>query len=702
MKRLILKHEYKVKHITNPYIAGGNVVTDYLPYNHIKITTKLMDVGEAEITFPNGWRRAGGGKDILTRTQFDKGDIIEIWRDKELIFSGLVFKNIKLTLDTVVISLVSHIWLLTQQYTRKESYTEEPADTVKRFLKGKTYALHDNFNRDDSDDPGSLWTEVNGDWDIVSNQLKLISGGGPEEGITTASFDLSDGVIISADMDLTTDVVNKGVSLYCPNTSNDMTIFFDTDNNLLAFTAMRNGSSIATYYEFNDTIFYGYGSYIYPSGIFHCCWQIYTTISGSNTRYHIKIWMDDELKYFIYFDTATSGDPFTNGKLVLAGANGDVFDNISLQNSVQLIAEGDIDNYGSNKTTSVSYETLFNAIHQRVKPQLSSTDDLATTWEWKENPVAHDVDNPTAPHASLDFKNRVGTDRDITLSTKEENLSNADTTISFDQIKTNLIALGAGTAAVEETGQIMAESVDLDLFDEVGLILTTLYQASDEIDYARLKSMANLWLGKYSAANENMVVDAIDYEKRGFQIGDGYIIDIEQLDTDRSTRYRVLNEERDISPDGAEILNINVKDEKRSFRMEVLKYLREITNKARYPQSGYVDLNYNYIRDDAVAVDAKTTSNKNINFDTGIHASVNKINWNIEVEAGTAVWKLWIDGVDVTSYVFGSSTVTGHKFNQDLTSWMSSIENHTIEIQNKDVAPKNIGMWGVCILERAR
>ena len=121
MKRLLLKHIYKIRHITNPYRAGGNVITDDIPYIEIIVSKRLMEIGQATITLPNGWIKADG-KNILTRTFFDEGDIIEIWRDKELYFSGVIFKTIELSFETVVINLFSHIWFLTQQYTGVESY----------------------------------------------------------------------------------------------------------------------------------------------------------------------------------------------------------------------------------------------------------------------------------------------------------------------------------------------------------------------------------------------------------------------------------------------------------------------------------------------------------------------------------------------------------------------------------------------------
>lgn len=38
-------------------------------------------------------------------------------------------------------------------------------------------AVSDDFNRVDNDDPGSDWTEIDGDWDILSNQLRSNAGG---------------------------------------------------------------------------------------------------------------------------------------------------------------------------------------------------------------------------------------------------------------------------------------------------------------------------------------------------------------------------------------------------------------------------------------------------------------------------------------------------------------------------------------------
>ena len=94
--RKLIKHSYTVKFINrttgvvfdSPFIAGS-----YL--------SQLCEIGEFEITVPNGWvqdRTTGAQK--LTRNEIIRFDIVQIFRDSTIVFSGIVLA-IKRDLSTI-------------------------------------------------------------------------------------------------------------------------------------------------------------------------------------------------------------------------------------------------------------------------------------------------------------------------------------------------------------------------------------------------------------------------------------------------------------------------------------------------------------------------------------------------------------------------------------------------------------------------
>ncbi len=820
IKRTLTRHSYSLDHISNPKISGGGVKTENIPYLSGYYLDDLMEIGEAEIIFPNSWVKAGS-KNVLLRNLFSKYDIIQIWRDKVVVFTGLIADDMELTFSTIKVKLKSNIFLLTEQYTGVESYTEEPSNSVKRFLKWWNYSFKDNFNRTSL---GDDWTVVAGNVTIDANKLSLAGSGGynPQVRRTATlsnwiqdfelNFKMSEvpGVTLitirpdsagdtteltpsaganwqnvdeaTSDEDVTynyTTSSTSGFRMDLYNLSASGLGAGDSINGLTIKARVRcptpsGGDLVDIYIKQNGQMFHSgrmattsdYMTFEYrwpvnpatqnqwtqaevdalQAGVELSTWaasritQLEELIEKQQPELKIKFpyidasneitldfrnvagsqlylekivggvsrWKVESTKLIspnatikvtrlkdiitIYIDGISEIEKIDNRELenqpgyllfrgeAVTGINA-YFDDVILKIKEQVITEGTINSFGTTKTTSVSYETLYNAIDKRVRTQLNSTDSLATTWEWKENHLTFDANNPTNPRASLDFKNRIGTNKDVTLSIKEKNISDAKTRFAFSQFKTNLIALGAGTTAVGAQGQPVYESYDFDSYDEIGMILQTLYQLSDETNYSNLVTLAGLWLGKYKDIQENIAVDPIDYENKGFSVGDGYVIDIPELLTDKSTYYRIMSEKREFSPDGAEKITVNWKYKQRSFLREVEKLYRESVNKARYNQGTYVT--QNYVRDDeSVAAAAKTTKNKTITFRDGIHSGVKLVNWNVYCSDSSVPWSIWVDSTDRTNSIFGSATVTGNRNNIDLTQYMTSIGDHTIEVRN--------------------
>ena len=688
--RKFIKHTHRIKSIVRS--SGATFACPFISGSYMY---QLQDIGEFEITIPNGWvKDQDSGIQKLTRNEIAKYDVIQIIRDSTVVFSGIVLK-IKRRYNTITISGPSEAWLLTKQHTPLISYTEEPATTVKRFLKGYDYKIKDAFaNLDD-------WTNNgNHDWSIVASQAVAdpdTTGSNDNalmthdtsptaaewdeaiiefdiEDITYAGNDLLDFFVIWARVDATDSrMFNIQVNNESTGPNDFSTSFFLKVNE-------TTPAIIETSYETaldNSVLFTGGNIKIVITGL------------------SVEVFIDGVSKMVGDF----TGFPSGAGDLRLRAleSNSDTqitIDNLHVRTSKQLISEGTIDNFGSNKTTKVSYETLYKAIDERIRKQLASTESNITWWEWKENPVAY-VDSST-PCANMDFKNRIGSDKDIQLSVTEQNLRNFESEENWESFVTDILALGAGNADAEGTGQNFSRAVDFDAYTTSGFILESIYQLSEEQTIATLKAMAALWLGRRATFHENIQVDPVDYESKGFDIGDAYKIKIPELNLDGLTSYRIINERRDFRPEGAETVTVNWKDKTRSFRDALRDELRQQKSKARYDQGTYIIQNFNKGDDESLDDDDVSTINMNLNFTTALYSGVKKVIWNFEQDSGS--YLVLIDSVDRTDELFGAATVNTDKTDVDITRFLTRLTTHTITLQNKNGDTQSFNLYGDCEL----
>lgn len=686
-KRRTVKHDYMVR-IIRP--STGVIFT--CPHLGGYYVNELTDIGQAEIRLPNTWvkdRETGIQK--LVRNQVNQFDILQIFRDSAIVFSGLVL-GLKKSLSSIIIKAPSAIWLLTKQVTRKESYTEEPATTLKRFLKGRDYAFKDNFNR--TTGIGANWTTYASTyWGITGNQLRssgvfynedAIQLDDARQGIkSAASYSYADYNGAEFEFDLVFSHSADYMHLYILHYSTSKYIVVEVDASSY-ISVYDNTGAVQT---FNHKAFT-------TTQVYH----VKCTILGSSTTQTVTVFLDGVQILSKEFAFTDANFPCYFGLQSRHGTGGvtsniDV-DNFKFSKVKQIIAEGTIGNFGSSKTTSVSYETLFNAIDKRIRLQCASSDELANHWEWKENPVAF-VSSST-PCASLDFASRIGTNKDVTLSIEEKNLSEFEAEEDWESFVTDVLALGAGTGAPEKAGQNLYHAYDLDAYDFSNYILEALYQLSEEQTYATLKSLATLWLGKRTKYLENIKVNPIDYEAQGFSVGDGYLLDIPELGIDTSTYYRVMNERRDFSAEGAETITINWKDKQKSFWDAIREELRQGINKQRYDQGAYVAVNIAYEPEDPVAT-ATYARERFFKFNCADYLEVKKATFSVHTDCTN--WTLEIDATDRTQELFGAATLSGDKVDTDVTRFVSEVgTEHSIKPYNNHADSHHFNTWGDSIV----
>lgn len=672
-KTIIQNHSYKVEFIRN---STGVVFTP--PIVSGWYLNKLCEIGEAEIALPNEWVRdseTGQQKHPLREISAKLADVIQIWRDSELVFSGVVRRLTK-RFDTLTFYCKSQLWWLTTQHTLVERYTEEPATTVGRFLVGWDYWHKDDFNRAAI---GSDYT-FEAPWTINSNQLYISdTSGAYKDCYYNTNNSNWDNAIIEFDLTKNFDTAHYLRVLYS---------LVGDPTDALGFTYYQtSATNRIMFVEYDDIHHRGITKIELDDSTQTKIRIVSRTVAGTTT---VKVSMDGIEIINESMSKSTSTARFELQSRVDSASDWIKIDNLKIYKEKQLISEGTLDSFGSSKTTSVSYETLFNAIDQRTRRQLNSTDDLNSYWEFFENPVAY-VDS-TTPGASLDFSERIGSNKNIILSIDEKNLKNFESVEDWDAFATDVIALGAGTSEMDAAGQSVARSSDFDAYDDILFIKEVLYQLSEETNFSNLQTLATLWLGRRTTFHENIKVDPIDYEKRGFQIGDAYKIDIEQLGLDTSTYYRIINEKRSFSQEGSEALVVNWKDKTRSFIDTLRAELRQQLNKARYGQGNYVDYNISYLISVAVADDAYSDV-RYFKFNSEIHLAVKKAWFNVDI--GAAVnWIIEIDGIDRTDALFGSAEKVGDALKIDITAYVTSIAAHSIRIQNKEGSAQNIATWG--------
>jgi len=690
--RKFTKHTHRVKSIVRS--TGKTFAAPFISGFYIY---HLHGLGEFEITIPNGWvKDQDSGINKLTRNEINKFDVIQIIRDSTIVFSGIALK-FKRRFNTITISGPSEAWLLTKQHTTVQSFTEEPADTVKRFLKGRDYKIKDNFNRASL---GGDWTnDGNHNWVIVSNQLFAdpdVSGSNDNALMTHDTSPTAaewDDCTIEFDIEDITVTTGVGGSLF------EFSVIWArvdaTDSRSFVITLDNEASGagdIRTTFEFrvNETTPATIALAFRDNEIF-TGGHIKIVVSGLS----VEVFIDNVSLMTGDFTGFASGAGDLRLRAFEANAPTSItIDNLHVRIPKQLISEGTIDNFGSSKTTSVSYETLYNAIDDRIRKQLASTADNITWWQWKENPVAY-VD-ATTPCANLDFKNRIGSDKNILLSVTEKNLRQFESEEDWTSFVTDIIALGAGNADAEGSGQTFSRAVDFDAYDTSNIILESIYQLSEEQTLATLKAMAALWLGRRATFHENIQVDPIDYETKGFEIGDAYKINIPELKLDGSTFHRIINEKREFKPEGAETITVNWKDRTRSFMTDLKAELRQQKSKTRYDQGTYVIQSFNFDEGlESVANDGLTTVNMTLTFSTALYSSVKKVIWNF---SSGGDYQVLIDSIDRTDDLFGVATATSSQLDVDITRFVSSITTHTVQMKNKSGITRNLRLYGDCEL----
>ena len=672
MKRPYNNHDYKVRVVKNPHKAGGGAYLLDVPFISGWREKKVSDTPDGMVIFDNDWIVTGNGTKILTRTDFDKYDIVEVWKDGAIDFSGLVVGQIK-NKDAVNLKLIGHTHRLKKQLVATESYTEEPATTVKRMLKGWTYSMKDNFNRSSL---GDDWAADDGTPEIVSNKLRL---SGTESVSYTTQIPAIDNFVISAFVEISA-LENTGIFYIKLNGGAAHNVVLSFYGSAVASSYWHITSPAANYAE----LYVGIVSGAWSGNI--------KIISGVTDSY--MSFMSDGVLYLSVPAAPMIATTLEIYAETTSGATVDI-DFIDVKTLTQIISEGTISNYGSSTTTTTTYETKISTIAERICKQLASTDALNTNWEWVENPIAHDTANPTNPHASLDFKERIGTNQVILLSQEEANIT-GDSALDVDYagFNTSVTVAGAGTSGVDGIGQISCKEDDYDAYDEVGLVLEEFKDFSDETELVNLRLLADVYLDRTKTVQENISADPISYDAAGFSIGDGYLLDVEKLATDASAYARILTEKVEFSSSGAEQITVNWQYNSRSFRRELIEWLRNEANRRRYEQGTYITLTVpvSLEIDVAALADGET---RYLKLGSDLYQGTKAARYNVEVQTVELAWSLEIDNVDRTTDIYGTATVTGHKYNIDITPYVNSLESHTINTVNKhDVTTQSFRTWG--------
>lgn len=695
-KTLTNNHDYQIR-----FIKPSTGVTFTPPHLGGWYLNQLQDVGEAEILLPNGWvKDQETGIQKLVRTTLtdligEATDYVEIWRDSSLVWAGEI-DDIDYDFTTIAVKCISHIDKLTEQLTGNESYTEEPATTVKRFLKGWDYNFRDDFDR--TTGIGSDWTTYASTYYSIASNILQSAGvfynedavylNDARQGIKSASsysYTIWDDAEISFDLSW-----NQGLDYikfyFCFEASNThLSVTIDFDSFITLNRRLAGVTTNSKWYNWSPSINTTYNFRI-KTALTTTTADVTLFIDGINVLSDSYVWSDDYFPaYFGFQSRHGTVDVSTTINI----------DNFVFRKKKQVITEGTINNFGSSKTTSVSYETLYNSIDKRITKQCASSDDLAHNWEWKENPVAYV--NSTTPCASLDFKNRIGSNKDVTLSIDEKNLKNFKSSRSKKNFATDVIALGAGTSQTEAAGQNMVRASDFDAYDSFGRIVEALYQLSEETNYTNLGSLATLWLGKRLQIHENIAVDPIDYEAKGFDVGDSYLLDIPKLLIDTSSYYRIMNEKREFSPEGAEAITVNWKDKSRSFFDAIREELRQLKNIARYGQGNYVTYLVPYLAENVATITNGST--RHFQFSSDMYLGVKQVKFTVHNNATSNGWKFYIDAVDRTSDIWGTATVTDDKYDFDITRFLTEVGvNHNVYIYNAELNTQNFATFGEALL----
>jgi hypothetical protein len=667
------------------YTTVSTVSDDnYLPFLNIERVKKRMDIGTATVEFPNSWVTTKNGNKVLLRDLLNKFDVIEIYRDKVVDFSGFIL-GLEYDLETITVILSSQVWQLTQQNTGIFNMTGKAEDIFSSLLNGYYYPIIDNFT-------GLL------SWTISGTGTGNIDG----ERLVLTDQIVATSPVIDIDWSNSELEFDYSWNLDKKSSSSLLVVFGETE-------APNGGWYLVFDFEFNK-IYLTVPDYV--SGPYLLTYsRTFQTIGSA----HVKI-VKNGKSTSLYIDgnlikTLTTMEYTTDRTSVVFHPNTspnsyNYIDNVSLKAKRPIASLIDSEKYGKNINCTASYETLLGAINNRLCYTMPSADSLASHWEWEEVYIPFDAAAFSASHPvglplfGMNFKSRVGENKSIILKIKDRNISNIKSTQTFDNFKTNLIALGAGTTDINGVGQPVAEVFNMIQYASVGMILNTLYQMSDESDQARLAQTANLLLGSRNASLENIEVDPLDYETSGLQVGDAYRIDVEEVMTDPNIYYRIEQETRKYSPDGAEIVLVSFNTQRRSMMKELALNLRAGLNKARYPQGGYVSQTYPKLTE-VVTAGSTTTLNSAINFNTELYKGVKKVSWNMAISSPTATWQLWIDGVDQTESVFGATPNIGGCTNLDLTPWMGDVSNHTLVVKNTSVGSATISTWLDCILALA-
>ncbi len=704
-------HDIRVDHISNNYATGTPVKTENIPVVSVERTNRINAPNEALLILENDWLNADG-KRFLARDLVSPLDIIQVWRDGVLDFSGRYIPKedsdrIRLTKTTVEIPLFSHSKLLEGQITGVETYTEDPTTTAKRFLKGWVYSLGDDFNRADSDTVGGSFEEfgVEADFDIVSEKLKCMT---PDTGV---SAPLTSGVKSVASFSATDDI-EGGFKLTLSDVADEMYFhyfnFVDANSYFcIQITRLSAGlSSVILLLEQDEflqtpTPSLDYFYYPFSSGVeFSIRYSMKKTVlDANNDNYTVSVWLNDTLGGTWVFTLANTGTSLDSGEIRIMSKKENILtDDVYQKKHLQLITEGTMTAYGASSTTKVSYENYLSAITNRIIPFMASTDSLADTWEWREYPVAYDPANPTAPLGYIDLKERIGTNKAVTFSFENENIADISTGIR-EACVSEIIALGGGTTAMDTAGQLIARAQNIGVAGALGLSMSKLEQVSDESDLTRLNQLATLKVAEESRDHESVDIDPIDYEAKGLEVGDAYLIDVEEVSTDPAAYYRILTETRNYVG-MSESVTVSCKDYAPSFQREARKKWRQDLNKARYDQGHYLTLNWTYqveggIQANTYDPNTWTTVNKDIKLQSGYHLFVHKVLWNFECDDPTDVYTVWIDAVDRTEDIFGTATIYGNHHVVDITAYMTEVTSHTIEIHNDSgVNGRAYAHWG--------
>lgn len=647
-----------------------------------------MKVGAAELIIPNDVvfdtraKKNRLARNALSDLINEEPDYVQIWRDSVLDWAGEM-EDIDYGDDTIIIPCVSHIDKLNEQYTENETFTEEPATTVKRFLKGWGLYLADNFNLGSI---GSDWV-YESPWTVTSSKLHCPNTSNAYKYCywDTNFTDWADTKITLDYSSYKSDDYDADVNLH---------IFWDyQDANNNMFLKFRRRDR--TFYA--DAIQLGFTSggtpdqeTIYFKYPVSSAYRVKVTSSTSGGTTTFNLWLDGAL-IGTHSGTYT---PSSSSKFRLEATSNEATDwnkadNLEVKFGKQIISEGSINNFGSSKTTKVSYETLLNAIHERICPQCASADNLADHWEWRENPVEY-VD-ATTPCASLNFGSRIGSDKDNLLSVDEKNIKGFRSRRSKRNYSNIAIAIGAGTSEMDLPGQNVARAIDLTSANTFGRIRESLWQLSDEQDADILQALADIWVGKRSSIHENIQVDPIDYETQGFTFGDAYLMNIEKLKITPDTYYRIKNEMRAFTQEGAETITINWKDEELSFRDEVRYLFRQLTNKARYGQGTYIVKEKDYSVDSVGA--SAYSPYRYFMLDPSMYLRIKKVTYSVGTSC--TAWSIYIDDVDRTMSLFGVNFANGDKKDFDITRYISQVGvNHSIRLWNNTASTYNLNTWG--------